>query len=333
MISGSGNFGGTAVYSKHADIDWRAPSDDLDTARSRIPQDLASLGENGNDRLAITDTQIASAPIAPVIELKGPAPNDPVINLERVSLAVDCAIAGRLSPSCGNAPDATLTGPAPALRQPADTPPEVLTGPEVFASIPIISSSRAIKALVATSRLTDERLPHQCFELQSSYDCAMHIPDRWRSFVSQLKGLPAIAKARRVNAEVNASVAYRSDMENYGKFDYWAPAIETMARSAGDCEDLAILKMWLLINLGVDPQNLYVVVVRSRHLTTQHAILAFRIDGKFMILDNLRREIAAADDIADYAPVFSVSARSVWLHGFPASHDVAELERRRIAQH
>ena len=306
----------------------------MDAARSSIPRDLASPGHDRDDRPAIAAPQTAFAPMAPMGELNGPAPTDPITVFERVSLAVDCASAGRLSPSCGNGPDdVTLTGPSPALRQHADTPPEVLTGPEVFASIPINSSSRAIKTLVATSRLSDERLPHQCFESKPSYDCAVDIPDRWRSFVSQLKGLPALTKARRVNAEVNASVAYRSDMENYGKLDYWAPAVETMARSAGDCEDLAVLKMWLLINLGVDPQNLYVVVVRSRRLTSQHAVLAFRIDGKFMIMDNLLHEITAADNIADYVPVFSVSARSVWLHGFPAPHDVAVLERRRIAQH
>ena len=203
---------------------------------------------------------------------------------------------------------------------------DLQVGPDIFASISIRSSSRAITSLVASSNIAAERLPDHCFEVGQSNGCAVQIPNRWQLFARQIKNFPEREIVRRVNAEVNASIAYRSDSDNYSKFDYWADAIETMSRSAGDCEDLAILKMWLLINLGVNPDDLYIVVVRSRRLAAQHAVLAVRKQGTFLILDSLAREIAPADEIRDYIPVFSVNGRSIWLHGFPAAHAVAELQ-------
>ena len=210
--------------------------------------------------------------------------------------------------------------------------PKGLNGPEIFASIPIRTSSRAIKTLVRTAELSHERLPNQCFEAGFSHNCSVQIPDRWRSLVKELSDLSDLEKLRQVNTEVNVRIAYRSDIDNYGAFDYWASAMETMHRSAGDCEDFAILKMWLLINLGLNPSDLYVVVVRSQRLAVQHAVLVIRLDGRFLIMDNLVREVSAANEIEDYLPVFSVNARSIWLHGFPAAHEVAALEGGPRAQ-
>lgn len=41
------------------------------------------------------------------------------------------------------------------------------------------------------------------------------------------------------------NIKYKSDINNYGIFDYWATPLETMQRKSGDCEDKAILFAWL----------------------------------------------------------------------------------------
>ncbi len=51
--------------------------------------------------------------------------------------------------------------------------------------------------------------------------------------------------AERINSDVNASVSYKTDLEQYSKPEYWVEA-----GTFGDCEDYALLKRALLLNAG-----------------------------------------------------------------------------------
>src|SRR5262249_14927709 len=74
-----------------------------------------------------------------------------------------------------------------------------------------------------------------------------------------------------VNRRVNAVVRYRDDAELYGLEDYWASPQETAWNGAGDCEDFAIVKMWMLAALGVAPSTMQVTVVRDSRSNRGHA--------------------------------------------------------------
>jgi predicted transglutaminase-like cysteine proteinase len=49
----------------------------------------------------------------------------------------------------------------------------------------------------------------------------------------------------RINSDVNASVTYKSDLEQFGVPEFWQEA-----GKFGDCEDYALLKRALLLNAG-----------------------------------------------------------------------------------
>ena len=51
--------------------------------------------------------------------------------------------------------------------------------------------------------------------------------------------------AERINSDVNASVSYKTDLEQYSKPEYWVEA-----NTFGDCEDYALLKRHRLIESG-----------------------------------------------------------------------------------
>lgn len=51
--------------------------------------------------------------------------------------------------------------------------------------------------------------------------------------------------AERINLQVNASVSYKTDLEQYGVPEFW-----TEAGTFGDCEDYALLKRAYLLEQG-----------------------------------------------------------------------------------
>jgi len=59
--------------------------------------------------------------------------------------------------------------------------------------------------------------------------------------------------AERINSDVNASVTYKTDLEQYAKPEFW-----TEAGKFGDCEDYALLKRAYLLEQGwpIDKLNL-----------------------------------------------------------------------------
>ena len=58
--------------------------------------------------------------------------------------------------------------------------------------------------------------------------------------------------ASRINSDVNASVQYKTDLEQYSKPEHWVEA-----GTFGDCEDYALLKRQLLLNADFARKDLH----------------------------------------------------------------------------
>lgn len=113
-----------------------------------------------------------------------------------------------------------------------------------------------------------------------------------------------------VNRRVNELVRYELDQANYGRTDYWASPFETLDRRRGDCEDYAILKLWLFQELGFPSTDLRLVVVRDKLRKSDHAVLAVRSPEGWLILDNAAR-FGISDELAasKYEPLYLVEDR------------------------
>ncbi|WP_027051676.1 transglutaminase-like cysteine peptidase [Mesorhizobium erdmanii] len=85
-----------------------------------------------------------------------------------------------------------------------------------------------------------------------------------------------------VNLSVNTRVKPMSDMDNYGKDEWWAYP----DNGFGDCEDYALEKRRELNGLGIAVANLLMTVVRKPD-GEGHAVLTVRTDKGDFILDNL----------------------------------------------
>lgn len=104
------------------------------------------------------------------------------------------------------------------------------------------------------------------------------------------------ARIGAINRAVNLAIRPMSDLKQWGVADRWSPPLETFATGYGDCEDYAIAKFVALIEAGVAPEDVRLVVVRDLAVRDGHAVAAVRIDGNWVVLDN--RWLALVDDDA-----------------------------------
>jgi len=98
---------------------------------------------------------------------------------------------------------------------------------------------------------------------------------------------------KRVNDQVNTTVIPMSDLEHYGKLDWWTYPDD----KKGDCEDYVLEKRRRLIERGWPESTLLITVVRDES-NEGHAVLTVRTDEGDLILDNKRDDVVSWADTA-----------------------------------
>src|SRR4029077_9975467 len=105
----------------------------------------------------------------------------------------------------------------------------------------------------------------------------------------------------------------------------------TLGIGAGDCEDYAIAKFLALQEAGVSPDDLRIVVLRDNFRGGDHAVVAARLDGNWLILDNRHMAMGEDRQIPNFRPEFLIGHNGVKSYIDPplapnASHRVRRLE-------
>jgi len=106
------------------------------------------------------------------------------------------------------------------------------------------------------------------------------------AIVAQGRAQTGLARIGVINRAVNMAIEPMTDMAQWGVVDRWSPPLETFTTGRGDCEDYAIAKYVALTAAGVPAQDVKLVVVRNTAANEDHAVVAVRNDGHWIILDN-----------------------------------------------
>lgn len=117
-----------------------------------------------------------------------------------------------------------------------------------------------------------QRLPNECNQRSKNQEAIKLTQEIWEDILF-------------INYDVNNRIKPATDMELYGKEEYWAYPID-----AGDCEDYVLLKQRELHQRGLELSNLLITVVRKPN-GEGHAVLTVRTDRGDFILDNLRNKV------------------------------------------
>jgi predicted transglutaminase-like cysteine proteinase len=126
---------------------------------------------------------------------------------------------------------------------------------------------------------------------------------RFVEMVDAAKALTGRAQLGEVNRAVNLAISPASDLAMHGLVDVWSSPLATLANGFGDCEDYAILKFAVLLEAGVSPENVRLMIVRDSVRYEDHAIIAVRYEDQWLALDNRRMPMLADTDLANYTPL------------------------------
>jgi predicted transglutaminase-like cysteine proteinase len=131
--------------------------------------------------------------------------------------------------------------------------------------------------------------------------------------INAVKSKSGRAQLDEANRGVNAAIRFVSDFSQYGEADRWSAPLATFATAKGDCEDYAIAKYVALRAAGFPSDDLRIVMGRDRTIRQDHAVLAARLDGRWLILDSQRSELIEDSRVTDLTALFAIDHRGVLL--------------------
>ncbi len=135
--------------------------------------------------------------------------------------------------------------------------------------------------------------------------------EQWQAMTSLNRTLPIERKLSLVNDFFN-KMNFISDLDHWGKVDYWASPVEMLSTNGGDCEDYSIAKYFTLKAMGVSAEHLRITYVNAVKLKQAHMVLAYyeQPNKEPLILDNIIDEILPASKRTDLVPVYSFNGSS-----------------------
>jgi predicted transglutaminase-like cysteine proteinase len=122
--------------------------------------------------------------------------------------------------------------------------------------------------------------------------------------IAEGAGRVGLARVGLINRAVDLAIAPASDEVQWGVADHWSPPFETLETRRGDCEDYAIVKYLALLEAGLSRNDVKIVIVRNLLPNEDHAVVAARVDGEWLILDNRRLALVHDTEMVGSIPKF-----------------------------
>ncbi|MBR0813652.1 MULTISPECIES: transglutaminase-like cysteine peptidase [Bradyrhizobium] len=138
-------------------------------------------------------------------------------------------------------------------------------------------------------------------------NCASPAAVKLLAIVDQARTRDGRARLGETNRAVNLAIRAAND----GIDDVWSSPLATFARGAGDCEDYAIAKLAALRLAGISSEDLRIVVVRDTRAGEEHAVVAAKLDGRWLMLDNRRMAMIEDNAAQGYQPLFTLYQSAV----------------------
>ena len=167
---------------------------------------------------------------------------------------------------------------------------------------------------IETDIANDQTVLDRCRE--GAEGCPSHAAQFLR-LIKAVKAKSGRDQLDEANRAVNMAIRYASDFALHGEVDRWTAPLATFAAAKGDCEDYAIAKFVALTEAGFPREDLQLVLVRDRAVRQDHAVLAARLDGHWLILDSRRSDLMDDHEASSFTPLFAINHRGVKLFAAP----------------
>ncbi|MQY44840.1 transglutaminase [Rhizobiales bacterium RZME27] len=164
----------------------------------------------------------------------------------------------------------------------------VILGVTLASATSAIPAPKTLASMV-TGSVTSQPIGHYEFCQRHKDECGIKTRPAPAPKVTEY-GWTAI---HDINSSVNNRIMARTDMQVYGREEYWEYPVD-----AGDCEDYALQKRKELSERGFALSDLLITVVRKPD-GEGHAVLTVRTSKGDFILDNLNSDVKLWSD-TDY---------------------------------
>lgn len=109
---------------------------------------------------------------------------------------------------------------------------------------------------------------------------------RFMAVIDRALSRDATMRIAEINRTINLTIRPFEDIAQYGVVEKWTSPLTTFASGAGDCEDYAIAKYTALLEIGVAPDDVRLMVIEDDTPGRFHAVAAVRSEGHWLVLDN-----------------------------------------------
>lgn len=133
--------------------------------------------------------------------------------------------------------------------------------------------------------------------------------DSVRQLIKSLNTSCLLTKLESVNNFVNNNIEYVKDIHLWHVVDYWATPIETLEKGGGDCDDISILKYFILKELKLENKKLRLLFCNYLKSKEYHMVLMY----DDFILDNINSNVLKLKERTDLVPVYSFNEYGFWI--------------------
>jgi predicted transglutaminase-like cysteine proteinase len=173
------------------------------------------------------------------------------------------------------------------------------------AAVPVASGDVAERWRVIQTEIdADTAVLDRCRARQECTAAARALLD----IIAQGRDHEGLARVGRINQAVNLAIVPTSDLRQWGVSDHWSAPLETLTSRRGDCEDYAIAKYVALIEAGVAKADVELVIVHNHLPQEDHAVVAARVAGAWLILDNRSHALVPPGKLRGATPLFVLDA-------------------------
>jgi predicted transglutaminase-like cysteine proteinase len=134
---------------------------------------------------------------------------------------------------------------------------------------------------------------------------------KFLDIVAQGRAKTGRARIGIINRAINLAIRPMSDLAQWGVIDRWSAPLVTFTTGRGDCEDYAIAKYVALKEAGVAAEDLKLVIVRDLAVGGDHAVVAARLDGDWIVLDNRWLTLVEDSQTRQMVPLFVLDQTGV----------------------
>jgi predicted transglutaminase-like cysteine proteinase len=134
---------------------------------------------------------------------------------------------------------------------------------------------------------------------------------RFLAIVDEGRARDGRARIGVINRAVNLAIRPVSDFAQWGVADHWSSPLETFLTGRGDCEDYAIAKYIALVEAGIAKENVKLVIERDLATNQDHAVVATRLNGDWIVLDNRWFALVRDVELRRMIPLFALDDEGV----------------------